>query len=178
MCTLSHTCTHTHIYGISFVCPLGTFQSFHTWLYLWHITTLTNYLFLEILCFFHIQNTMLSIFSLPLSALLLSFSFVFLNIFIVTGNRDSVIQALATGEALNIWESIREAGKNGNLSNQGGNSGLIDPHTERCRTLEGRVCGSSFYGSSIYKAGTSVSESFGVSSNFSHDHSFKNRLSF
>lgn len=64
------------------------------------------------------------------------------------------------------------------LATKVGTSGLIDPHTERCRTLEGRVCGSSFYGPSIYKAGTSVSESFGVSSNFSHDHILKNRLYF
>lgn len=46
----------------------------------------------------------------------------------------------------------------------------IEPHTERSGASEGRVCESTFSDSFIYKISTLDSDSFGVSSNFSHDH--------
>ena len=51
----------------------------------------------------------------------------------------------------------------------------IEPHTERFGASEGRVCESTFSVSCIYKTSTSDSDSFGISSNISHDHFiFKN----
>lgn len=46
----------------------------------------------------------------------------------------------------------------------------IEPHTGRSGASEGRVCESIFSDSFIYKTSTSDSDSFGISSNFSHDH--------
>lgn len=108
--------------------------------------TLTNSLLLEILCFFYIQNTIVSIFFL-LFSLLFSFSFTFLKIFIVARNRGSlsVIEVQRVRYALNIWEAIREVGNHGNL--RAANVGipdLMDTNTEMSRTFEMGVSRSSF----------------------------------